>query len=270
MRSQLFAPPLAAALVVLGTAVSASAAPPDNDTYPGRIVISSIPSTSTQDTTEATTDADDDELNAVCGAPAMDASVWYELTATADTTLVADVSNSDYSAGVFIATGSPGSFEVQACAPGAAAWFASAGETYSIVVIDDQSDGGGNGGLMELTVDEAPPPPEIDVTVNPTGQFTKTGSAIISGQVSCVGEAEFAFLEAELTQQVGRVKISGFGGSDLTCDGTTRPWSMEIEAFNGVFKGGRAASVTFAVACGAFDCGVDFEERIIQLSGRKR
>ena len=112
----------------------------------------------------------------------MDASVWYSVTATADSTLVADVSGSSYSAGVFVATGSPGSFNVLACAPGAAAWSAVAGETYSVVVIDDQSDGTGNGGTMQLNIDQAPPAPTIDVTVNPTGGFdSKTGDAIITG-----------------------------------------------------------------------------------------
>lgn len=268
MRPRIAAP-LAVALVVLGAA-PASAAPPANDTYPGRVAISSVPFTTTQDTTEATTDADDAELNASCGAPATDASVWFEFTAATDTTLVADVSASDYSAGVFVAVGSPGSFEIRACAPGAVAWSATAGETYAVLVIDDQFDGGGNGGTMQLTVDEAPPTPEIDVTVNPTGQFTRTGSAVISGQVTCAGEADFAFLEAELRQQVGRFIISGFGGTELICDGVTRSWTMGIQASNGVFKGGRAASVTFAVACGAFDCGFDFEERVVLLSGRTR
>ena len=34
---------------------------------------------------------------------------------------------------------------------------------------------------------------------------------------------------------------------------------------NGLFKGGRAVAVTFAVACGAIDCGEDFEEQIVKL-----
>lgn len=269
MKFQFLAIPFAVAMTVLGAAAPASAAPPDNDTYAGRIAIPSFPATLTQDTSEATTDAIDAELNGTCGAPAMDASVWYEFTATENATLVADVSKSGYGAGVFIASGSPGSFTVQACAPRAASWSAVAGQTYAIAVIDDQSDGGGNGGAMQLTIDEVPPPPALDVTVNPTGQFSRTGSAIISGQLSCTGAADFGFLNAELTQQVGRFKITGTGGAGLTCDGVTRPWSMEIVGSNGVFKGGEAASVTFAVACGMFACGVDFEERVILLSGRK-
>ena len=39
------------------------AAAPTNDTYTGRTVIGSLPFTDTVDTTEATTDADDAEMN---------------------------------------------------------------------------------------------------------------------------------------------------------------------------------------------------------------
>lgn len=269
MRTTRVAPVAAVFLTTLGLAVPASAAPPGNDVYAGRIVVGSVPFTTTQDTTEATTDADDAELNAGCGAPATDASVWYEVTAASDGAMVADVSSSDYSAGVLVGVGSPGSFSIVACGPGATAWSTTAGETYAVLVIDDQFDGGGNGGAMSLTIDQAPPPPEIDVTVNPKGQFTRTGDAIVSGTVTCTGQADFAFLDSQLTQAVGRVKIIGFGGMELTCDGTTRPWSLQITADNGIFRGGKAASITFAVACGSFDCGVDFEERIVMLSGKR-
>jgi len=269
MRTTRVAPVAAVLFTTLGLAVPASAAPPANDVYGGRIVVGSVPFTTTQDTSEATTDADDAELNAQCGAPATDASVWFEVTAASDGALVADVSSSDYSAGVLVGVGSPGSFSIVACGPGATAWSTTAGETYAILVIDDQFDGGGNGGAVSLTIDQAPPPPEIDVTVNPRGQFTRAGDAIVSGQVTCTGQAEFAFIEAQLTQRVGRIKINGFGGMEITCDGTTRPWSLQITADNGIFRGGKAASITFAVACGVFDCGVDFEERIVMLNGRK-
>lgn len=256
---------------VVATAAPALAAAPSNDTYAGRTVVGSVPFTESLDTTQATTDADDAELNAGCGAPATDASVWYQLTAPADGGLVVDVSGSDYSAGVIVATGSPGSWTLVTCGPGAVSWSAAAGETYTILAFDDQLDGSGNGGTLAIAVDAAPPAPTIGVTVNPVGQFNAhTGSATISGTVTCTGVAEFAFLDVELRQAVGRVAtITGTGSVDVTCDGTTYPWSVEIVPSSGKFAGGKAASVTFAVACGAFECGVDFQERIVKLGGRK-
>jgi len=256
------------ALSSLAFAAPVLAVAPSNDTYAGRDVIGGLPFSDSVDTTDATTDADDVEANAGC-APATDASVWFELTATADAQLLVDVSASDYSAGVVVATGSPGSFVQQSCGPGAVGFFASSGETYAILAFDDQLDGAGNGGLLNITIDVAPPPPTVDVTVNPVGQFNKfTGSATISGTFSCSGEAFFTEIDVQLSQAVGRFTITGFGSlfsEAPVCDGTVEPWSVEVFGSNGKFKGGRAASVTFAFACGSFECGFDEEQRIIKL-----
>jgi hypothetical protein len=256
-------------LVLLFTIAFASpalAAPPSNDTYAGRTVIGTLPFSESLDTAEATTDADDAELNADCGAPSTDASVWYELTPTSDLTVLVDVSGSDYPAGVLVGTGSPGSFSIVACGPGGAAFGALSGETYAILVIDDQSDGAGNGGTLTITVDEAPPPPTIDITVNSTGTFNATtGSATISGTVVCSSDAEFAFVDVELRQQVGRFVVTGFGSTEVFCDGTSQSWSVEVFGQSGLFKGGRAVAVTFGLACGIFECGEDFEQQTVML-----
>lgn len=256
----------------LSLATPVLAVAPSNDVYAGREAIAVGDSLSV-DTSEATTDDDDAEMNAFCGAPAMDASVWYELTATSDGWIVIDVSESTYSAGVFVATGSPGSFEVLACAPGATAFEAFTGVTYAILAIDDQQDGGGNGGTLEIQVAELPPPPQVDLTVDKFGQFNAaTGSATISGTVTCTGgPAQFSFIEVFVRQTVGRFFVDGFGFIEgFTCDGTTQEWSAEVFGFNGTFRGGKALSVSFGVACGDFLCGVDFEERVVQLRGGRR
>jgi len=79
-------------------AAPALAAAPANDTLAG-IETLSVPDSVTLDTTEATTDADDASMNpGECGAPATDASVWYELTGTGAWVAI-DVSASTYSAG---------------------------------------------------------------------------------------------------------------------------------------------------------------------------
>jgi hypothetical protein len=255
----------------LAVAAPVLAAAPLNDTYPNRETIA-VGFTDTVDTTEATTDADDLDIAVGClGVPALDASVWYSLTATADMGIVVDVSSSTYSAGVIIASGSPGSFFVEACGPGASAWSALSGETYTILVFDDQEDGVGNGGTLEINVAEAPPPPELSLTVNPRGTFDpQTGGAVISGTVTCTGVAEFSFIDVSVRQKVGRLFIDGYGFIEgFACDGTTQAWSADIFPFSGIFKGGRAITVTFAVACGTFSCGEGFDESIVTLSGRK-
>ena len=242
------------------------AAPPSNDDFAGRTVIAGLPYNETLDTSEATSEASDAELNTVCGAPALDASVWYEFTPAADVNVLVDVSASDYSAGVFVATGSPGAFgPVEACGPGFVGFFATAGTTYVLMIIDDQQDGSGNGGTLELSVTVAPPPPEIDLNVDPLGTFNpQTGSVTLTGTVTCTDGA-FAFIDIQLSQRVGRFTVRGFGFVDVACDGTAQPWTAEVFGDTGLFKGGQAVAATFGQACNEFDCGFTFEETTVRL-----
>ena len=263
-------------LLIAGSLVTAApvlAAAPSNDTLAGIKQIS-VPFTETISTTDATTDADDLDIAAGCeGVPALDASVWYEITPSTDQFLVVDMSSSTYSAGAIIATGSSGNWTVQACGPGAVVWEAVESETYTVLVFDDQEDGGGNGGTLTVNFEAVPPPPEVTLTVNPKGTFNPhTGSATIKGTVACSGgPADFTFIDVFVRQKVGRLFIDGEGFIEgFTCDGTTQDWSAEVFGFNGVFKGGRSATVTFAVACGEFLCGEGFDESIVMLSSKKK
>src|SRR5688572_2751123 len=122
---------------LIASAGTAQAVAPGNDLYGGRTVVGAVPFTDSLDTTEATTDTDDADLNTNCGAPATDASVWYEITPAATGGLAADVSSSTYSAGAIVATGSPGNWTLVTCGPGAVGWMADAGTTYTILVFDD-------------------------------------------------------------------------------------------------------------------------------------
>ena len=258
-------PSSAVLLFTLIFASPALAAAPGSDTFGGSTVIPALPYAETLDTTEATTDADDAELNALCGAPATDASVWYSYTAPADQLVIVDVSASDYSAGVLVGVGSPGSLAIVACGPGTVGFSATSGQTYAILAIDDQLDGVGNGGTLQLSVTEAPPPAAIDIAVDPIGSFNaKTGTATIGGTVTCTAGA-FAFISAEARQAVGRFIVSGFGFSEVLCDGTSQAWSVEIVAQSGQFKGGKTMTLVFGQACN-FACGFDQEEATIHLS----
>src|SRR6266571_4125366 len=199
-----------------------------------------------------------------CGFAATDASVWYAFAAASDETIVIDASASTYTVGVIVATGIPGSFSGVACGPffggsapqpkatgGPLVFDALQDVTYAILALDFGEDGV-NGGTLNISVDVAPPPPVVSSTVDATGHFNKvTGSATVSGTVLCTGTADFAFIDVQLTQKVGRIAtVTGFGETGFTCDGTTQPWSVEVFPSSGLFKGGKAASVTVGVACG--------------------
>jgi hypothetical protein len=245
------------------------AAAPGNDTYGGRTVIGSLPFSESVDTTEATTDTVDTEAS-ICGAVTTDASVWYELTAKSDGQVEVNTKPSTYLTGLIVVTGSPGSFAPVACDATALVFDTSAGVTYAILVVDFQGDGGGNGGMLDITVQEVlppPPPPVVDVTVDPVGHFNaSTGSATITGGITCTGVAEFGAIQVELKQTVGRFVIGGLGSIEFfTCDGTAHPWSAEVASENGLFKGGRAASSTVAYAFGPGGFDDDSEQRTVTL-----
>jgi hypothetical protein len=250
-----------AALVLVAPA---AAAPPANDTFAGAVTISTLPFSDTLDTTEATTDADDANANANCGAPATEASVWYAFTPAASTGVSVDVSASDYSAGVIVVTGSPGSFSLVNCGPGSVGFFASAGVTYYILAFDD-TPGPPNGGTLQISVTEAPFPQAV-VTVDPVGLVDPhTGVVTVSGTFTCA-DADFAFVDVTVTQRVGRFTITGFGSfSTETCDGQPHPWSAEVTGQNGKFAGGKATVDAFMFACGAVDCATDEVTQTIRL-----
>lgn len=246
-------------------APAANAAAPDNDGYAGRIAVGALPASISVDTTEATTDADDAALNADCGAPATDASVWYSFTPGADGNYLVGL-DADYSAGVLVASGGPGSWHVESCGPGGTTFSGTTGTEYSVLVFDDQEDGAGNGGHVTINVQEAPPTPTIDIAVDPKAKFNADGSITLTGTATCTGGA-FAEVDADVTQIVGRTKIRGYGYTEVLCDDAAHPFSMQVTSDNGIFKGGKAASVSFGYACGDFDCGVDYDETTVMVSG---
>jgi len=246
---------------------AALAAQPSNDGFAGATT-ATIGFNEVIDTSEATTDGDDAQLNESCGAPATDASVWYALQGS-DRGVVVDVSGSNYSAGVLVGVGSQGNLQTVACGPGTVTFFAMAGTTYYILAIDDQFDGGGNGGSLSISFTEVPPPPTVDITVDRFGSVNaKTGVAKISGTYTC-SNGEFIDVFVNASQNVGRFTISGFGSffDSRTCDGTPHPWSADVLPQNGKFAGGKSLTMTFTDSCGPFECSFGFAEHTVQLRG---
>jgi len=261
---------IVAALTIGAAPAVVLAASPGNDTF-GGATVASVGFSETIDTSGATTDADDAQLNASCGAPATDASVWYSI-AGSDQVVVVDVSGSDYSAGVLVGEGTQGNLQTDACGPGLTAFYAAAGTTYYVLAIDDQGDGGGNGGNLAISFSAAPPPPTIDFTVNRTGIVnTKTGVATLSGTVTCQ-DSDFVEIDVDARQPVGRFVVRGFGSSfeTGTCDGTAHAWSADIYPDNGKFAGGKTLTASFSFGCGVFECNGGYVEQTVMLRGGKK
>lgn len=252
--------------MVMLAAAPASAAPPSNDTAATATPITALPFSDTLDTTEATTDDEDAALNTNCGAPATNGSVWYSVEATAPAYLV-DVSQSDFLAGVIVATGQPGALELVNCGPDSIAFEAVSGQTYYIMAFSD--DPAVVGGQLSIAVTEAEPAPKVSMTVNDTGKFNKkTGTATISGTYTCIGTAELLVLQGRLQQeQAGDVQVGGnFDVLGLTCDGTGE-WSIEVTPEEGKFKRGDAATVALTAGCNALGCNVYETLEVVRLRG---
>jgi hypothetical protein len=241
---------IAVSILTLGFLLSGPAAvlaaAPCNNIWAGRTVIGSLPFSDTVDTTEANVGAQDPLINADCGAPATDASVWYELTATSDANLTVNVSKSDYSAGVIVATGSPSNWSIVTCGPGLVIFPATTGETYTILAFDDQSDGIGNGGTLQFSVT---PPPVLTLAVDPIGTLNaKTGLVTVSGTLSCSLPTS-AQMFGEVRQRAGRQYIFGSLFSDVSCQDVVS-WSATTDSVSGVFVNGKATVHLFAYAYG--------------------
>lgn len=259
----------AGAALAVALPATAAAAPPSNDTASGATVVSTLPTTITQDTSEATTDALDATLNEQCGAPFTNGSVWFSYTDPDGGGVVADMSASTFSGGFLVTEGDPADGNVVTCGQTAVGFATSPGTTYYVVAFSDTS---ATGGTLVATFDEAPPPPEATIDLAPTGVAAKDGTATISGTYSCTNSTDDSFIDGQMVQTVGRLKITGyFGFGPLECDGATHAWDAVVFSDTGLFRGGKAATVSFATACGPYQCGFGFDEEVVKLtSSRKR
>jgi hypothetical protein len=250
----------------------ALAVPPSNDTFAGATVVGSGFS-ETLDTTEATTDGDDAQLNSVCDigpAPTTNNSVWYAYTPITDTTVIVDTSGSNFSSGILVGTGIQGNLSNVTCGPFAVSFFATAGTTYYVLAMDFN---GGNGGLLNISFNELQATTLDDFTVNKFGSVnTKTGVATISGSYTC-SHGFFMQGSGNASQKVGRVATIrgsyGFSYSN-TCDGLPHPWSGDAIPQSGKFAGGKSMTVTFGFTCGNLNCGFGFVERTVQLRSNSK
>ena len=256
-------------LSVLG-ASPAWAAPPANDTLAGAVVVGPLPFSHSQSTTEATSDAFETSLNEFCGAPAVEHGVWFTATPTVDAFVGIDTTGSDYSAGIMVFEGTPTPEGLLACGPGILSGPVTAGTTYNILIFGDGLTEATSGNLV-LEISEAPPPPDIQVTVDPIGSFDKFGVAHLTGTVTCTsadsGQIEDLF--GVLQQRAGRVLITGFFDLFLgaPCDGSAVPWDAFVSGDNGLFRGGKSLGSVSVVACNDFGCNSGFADQIVKLSG---
>jgi hypothetical protein len=247
------------------SATTALAAPPANDDFAGRTVIGSLPFTDTIDASEATADPTDPEG---CGGPDIP-TVWYEFTPSTDMRVFATMEDSEFLAGINVWVGDPSdpaNLTFVGCGLPGIIWDAFAGETYFLMVTPPAA--GEPIGTLVITAEEAPPPVEIDLTIDPTGSVqSKTGTVEISGTLTCSAPT-FAGIEVFVEQRKGRALIQGGGFTEIECDGTT-PFSVTVNGFNGLFTGGKVNVQAFSFACDEFGCSFDDAFADVKLTGKR-
>jgi hypothetical protein len=239
---------LTAALVPLA-AGAAHAVAPTNDESTGAVVLS-LGDTVQEDTTEATTTPEDDALNANCGAPATNNSVWYQYSPSVDRTVVLDTSGSDYSTGLMVFQGTPTADSVVTCGPVAVGLQAEAGATYFIMAFSDTAVDGGN---LVLSL-KSSPAPVMHMSLARRGLAFHHGAAQVHGTYVCRHADDFAGVEAHLLQRAGRLKIQADSGTRIRCDGTRHRWSVRLVSQVGTYVRGPAAAKATIFGCGLVAC----------------
>jgi hypothetical protein len=251
---------LAVALVPLASG-PASAAPPGNDEATGAVVLH-LGDRVAQDTSEATTNGQDDALNANCGAPATNASVWYQFTPGVNRKVVLDMSESSYSGGLMVFKGTPTPDSLVSCGPGAVGLRAKAGRTYTIMAFSDTEV---NGGSLILTMQKAPTP-RVRVSVDRRGVAYHGGAARVHGTYFCAHGESFGGLSAQLFQRAGRLKIQAEADMNLRCDAKSHHWSLRLVSPVGTYAQGHAVAKVNVVACGFIECRQDRAKRHVRLT----
>jgi hypothetical protein len=242
---------LAAGFLLAGIPGVALAVAPSNDLPAGALTISSIPTSITENTTEATVSTDDFG----CGSGGFDhATVWYTFTPAADVNLAIDATASSYDVGVNVFEGVADAAHLLNCFGGPGATQLTGGTTYYIMFADADEDAT-NGGTLNADLSVAPPRIEVSLTVDSIGKVDKAGVATLTGTISCTADADLADIQVSLRQQVGRFTIHGSAFTGATCGPSGSTWWIQIRGDNGTFGSGKATADVFAEACDQFSCG---------------
>jgi hypothetical protein len=240
----------------------ASAAPPANDEPAGAVALH-LGDRVTEDTSEATTNATDAALNANCGAPATNASVWYTYTPSVRRKVVLDMTDSSYSGGMLVFEGAPTADSLVACGPGTVGLRVQADTQYYIMVISDTDV---NGGTLVLTLKKAPPPPTVRVSVAGRGLAFRGGAARLHGSYFCKNGESFASVRSHLLQRAGRLKIQATSETEVRCNGKRHHWSARLVSPVGTYARGSAVAKVRIVGCGIFVCRRDSVKRHVHLA----
>jgi hypothetical protein len=188
---------LMGAIATVAVTPTAAFAAPTNDDYASAMPITSLPFTTTLDTSTATWDPTDPQGCSSNG------SVWFTFTAATNMTVMADTAGSDYYPTLSAWTGNQGSLNQVACNEynGQVAFSATAGTTYHFMAAYCCGSGGSGGGNLHFSMTQVTPPTNDNfadaATVNGlpfTAQPDLTAATRETGEpTSCLGAMNTAW-----------------------------------------------------------------------------
>jgi hypothetical protein len=220
---------------------------PRSDNFDRAKAVSALPFDTTVDVTDAT-QAEDDPSCRNTGH-----TVWFKFTPDSDVRLIARVRARKAAEWVSVWTGERGALTEVECGAYRPIFEAAAGTTYYFMV---GTYGNRRGGEIRFRLAEAPPPPTIDVAVDPEVTVnSQTEEVTVSGTVTCSSDSQYSEFYGSVRQlDDDRHFITAwFYDYDYECDGTAHSWSV-TELGDGVFIDGPGLLQIEAYACSRIEC----------------
>jgi len=250
----------------IGAAPPAVAAAPGNDLIANAATVSSLPFSTTVDTSQATAEED--------GYSNPAASVWYEFTPPTTGDYDISTAGSDYDTVIglwasnpFLYPFSSGQVAMRQGLIGGETYYIQIGNLCCLYAEVGQVGPGGN-----LVLSITPSVPLVlTLTVDPTAYLGRADSSpvTVSGTIACNREG-LAALNGELRQtQGGKVAVGEFsdqGSLSVPCSPTPSAWRRVVTARDRKFVAKRATLTVNGAACDApFLLGCDFQSPVTDV-----
>lgn len=223
--------------------------PPSNDLVTGATPITTLPFSTSEDVSAATTSVDDP----VSCYYSQQNSVWFAYTPTSNVDVVADTLGSNYYAVVSVYAGSPSALSLLACGDSALGRLSlTAGRTYYFEVGAPYGLPYGFPAQLSFNVNVAL---GVSVSIDATGLVVpSTGVTQVRGSITCTRNA-YAFTTGTVRQRSGRGYIEAPLNTASTCGPTPTPLVFTFTGRNGAFAGGPTdvALSTFAYSASRND-----------------
>jgi len=124
-----------------------------------------------------------------------------------------------------------------------------------------------SGGSLTLTLRQAPPPPEVGLSIDRSGFVDNNGVATIGGTLTC-NQPMFVNLYGSLTQTFARrFTIQGSGANGVSCTPPSVPWKLTVSASSNRFSPGPAQANVNATGCTSVSCAFDQKSADVTLRG---